>query len=106
MERVFSLMTQREPTLDDTEKLEQMRQRKIENDLNMKMLFAEVVADPAYRATELGDGENASENGHHRYAWQPIEDLTGFVFRPVMSRFWRRMQVDCARWREALMGRM
>ena len=82
VERVFSLMTQRDPTMDDTEKLGEMRQRFIENDLNMKMLFAEVVADPAYRATELADGENATRKMVTTdMLGSQIEDLTGFVFR-------------------------
>ena len=55
-----------------------MRQRFIENDLNMKMV--EVVADPAYRATELGDGETATEDGHHRHAGQSNRGFDGLCF--------------------------
>lgn len=81
VERTFQLMTQREPTMDDTEKMTQMRSVFIESGLNMKTLFAEIAKDPAYRSTELGDGEEANRKMVTAdMLGSQVEDLTGFMF--------------------------
>jgi hypothetical protein len=81
VERVFSLMTQREPTIDDTEKMTEMRTVFIESGLNMKTLFAEVAKDFAYRSTEVGDGTEANRKMVTTdMLGSQIEDLTGFLF--------------------------
>ena len=81
VERVFSLMTQREATLEDTEKIAEMRSEFISSGLNMKALFAEVVKDPAYRSTEIGDGSEANRKMVTTdMLGSQVEDLTGFMY--------------------------
>jgi len=81
VERVFSLMTQREPTLDDADKMADMRAAFIDSDLNMKVLFAEVVKDAAYRSTEIADGDEANRKMVTTdMLGSQVQDLTGFMF--------------------------
>jgi hypothetical protein len=81
VERVFSLLSQRDPGLDDMVKLSVWRNTFIENDLSLKTVFKAVVLDKAYRATEAGDGEHASRKMVTAdMLGSQIADLTGFVF--------------------------
>ncbi len=81
VERVFSLMTQRDPGVDDTTKLTKWRETFIQSDLNMKAVFREVALDETYRATEVSDGVYATRKMvTSDMLGSQIEDLTGFVF--------------------------
>jgi hypothetical protein len=81
VERVFTLMTQRDPVVGDTTKLTEWREAFIESDLNMKTLFREVALDDTYRATEVSDGSYATRKMvTSDMLGSQIEDLTGFVF--------------------------
>jgi len=81
VERVFSLMTQREPEMRDAEQLAEWRNAFIQSDLNMKVLFRQAALDKAYRATEMGDGPDANRKMVTAdMLGSQVEDLTGFVF--------------------------
>jgi hypothetical protein len=81
VERVFSLLSQREPGLDDMVKLGEWRNTFIQNDLSLKTVFKAVALDEAYRATEVGDGEHANRKMVTAdMLGSQIADLTGFVF--------------------------
>ncbi len=81
VERVFSLMTQRDPELRDSERLANWRNEFIRNDLNMKVLFRKAALDTAYRSTEMGDGVDANRKMVTAdMLGSQVEDLTGFVF--------------------------
>lgn len=80
-ERVYSLMTQRDVTVDDAARLSGYREAFIANDLTLRSLFRSVVMDPDYRATEISDGPSATRKMvSSDMLGAQLEDLTGFVF--------------------------
>ena len=81
VERVFSLLSQRDPTMDDTDRLNGWRNEFVESDLNMKVIFKSVAMDETYRATEASDGEYATRKMvTPDMLGSQVQDLTGFVF--------------------------
>ncbi len=81
VDRVFSLLSQREATLDDTARMTEWRNAFVQSDLNMKTLFKSVLMDEGYRATTLGDGPTATRKMvTSDMLGAQVEDLTGFVF--------------------------
>ena len=81
VERVFTLLVQRDPTLDDTERLSRWRNDFVRNDLNVKAVFNAVAIDEVYRSTELSDGDHANRKMvTSDMLGSQVEDLTGFVF--------------------------
>jgi hypothetical protein len=81
VERVFSLMNQREPELKDAEKLAQWRNSFIQSDLKLKVLFEKAALDAEYRATGRGDSPTAMRKMvTSDMLGSQVADLTGFVF--------------------------
>ena len=81
VERVFELLSQREPDLDDTVQMTEWRNAFVQSNLNMKTLFRAVSMDEGYRATTVGDGPKATRKMvTPDMLGAQVEDLTGFVF--------------------------
>jgi len=80
-ERVYSLLTHRDVTVDDADKLTGYREIFLADDLKLRALIRAVVMDPDYRATEVSDGPAATRKMVTAdMLGSQIEDLTGFVF--------------------------
>ncbi len=80
-EQVYGLLTHRDVTVDDVDRLTAYREIFLANDLKLRPLFRAVVMDPDYRATEVSDGPMATRKMVSAdMLGVQLEDLTGFVF--------------------------
>jgi hypothetical protein len=80
-ERVYSLLTHRDATVEDADRLTAYREVFLGSDLKLRSLFRAVVNDPDYRATEVSDGPMATRKMvSSDMLGAQLEDLTGFVF--------------------------
>ena len=81
VEQVFSLMTQRDPELQDAPKLSLWRNSFIESGLKMKVLFRHAAMDSEYRSTGMGDGPSSIRKMvTSDMLGSQVTDLTGFSF--------------------------
>jgi hypothetical protein len=81
VERVYSLLTHRDVTVEDTDKLTAFREAFLDDDLKLRTLFKTVATDMDYRATEVVDGPAATRKMVTAdMLGSQIEDLTGFKF--------------------------
>ncbi len=81
VERVYTLLTHRDVTVADTDKLTAMREVFLEEDMALRSLFRLVTRDPDYRATEYGEAaEETRKMVTADMLGSQIEALTGFSF--------------------------
>lgn len=81
VDRVYSLLTQRDVAIADADKLTRFREIFLSDGLTLRSIFRSVVTDADYRATEVGDGPAATRKMVTAdMLGSQIEDLTGFYF--------------------------
>jgi len=81
VERVYSLLNQREVAVEDADRLTAYREIFLAEDLQLRPLFRAAVLDSDYRSTEKSDGPRATRKMVTAdMLGSQIADLTGFVF--------------------------